>query len=317
MKKNLREKEQSVSSQPSKSSKGQSGPDGGFISQLKSAMGNTPQAQEMAQLQTGADQYTSQLKEDRQTSKTVGDGMDIAQLKPLSKGKLNVIGENHNESDARREQERTFVMDETSGGDYWEEEQFKIVVQGQETEADPLIYKVLADMHRIETLARHAIIKIKEEDKDTAEEKRTKMNNMARLAHAQWSHIEGIPYTGNLSAEQVETRDKLMKERVQKMDDCVTAVNNVCDGSLNADKAAPTVKAFTTTMKGVMEEPKLNKLRSKAMHEAAEGAAAKKGAWKVGDFHISDIETLLEGAAPGYNLMTRGEFNDELKKKEQ
>jgi hypothetical protein len=48
----------------------------------------------------------------------------VVQLAKLVKDKLNVAGENHDESDKRRNKEREFARTETGSENYWQEGDF-------------------------------------------------------------------------------------------------------------------------------------------------------------------------------------------------
>lgn len=319
MKKNLREKEQPQPQQPSLQSKGRPGQNSNFISQLKTGIQNTPQSKQAAQLQTGADQYTTQLKQERETSKVVGD--DTAQLKPLSNSKLNVVGEDHNESNERRQEERQFTTDKT-GGTYWEENEFQVTMaNGDQTDADPLTYRLIHTLQNIARLTKHLNKFGTEEGAiDLAKNIHGKVEGLITLAETQWGRLEGVPYTGDLTPDEVATRDKLFKERMSKLALCKTALVALKDGQQLETKVikahVENIKGYNDHMANVMSVGEVTVLRSQAMHDAAQGAANTSGVWKIGEDHVSDITDILaktQGTAD-YNLLTQSEFNDELKK---
>lgn len=54
--------------------------------------------------------------------------------------------------------------------------------------------------------------------------------------------------------------------------------------------------------------------RSEEMHKAATIGKATKGVWKVGQSHVVDILTILDGSAAPYELMTNEEFMEDFTK---
>lgn len=61
-----------------------------------------------------------------------------------------------------------------------------------------------------------------------------------------------------------------------------------------------------------MTIPELTKLRSEYMHKTAVEKEDDNGVWKIGDDHVKDIVTLLDGSEATYNLLTKDEFDEQL-----
>lgn len=74
----------------------------------------------------------------------------VIQRKELSTTKLNLAGELHNISGARRDEEETYTKKKT-GGKYWTEKEFKVGIMGTQTYGDP---KLLRAEQRMTYLAQ-------------------------------------------------------------------------------------------------------------------------------------------------------------------
>ncbi|MEM7186251.1 MAG: DUF4157 domain-containing protein [Bacteroidota bacterium] len=88
----------------------------------------SPQVAYLNTVQLMADHYVAQRQaiqqKDKETTSTHPEAF-VIQLKPLTPGKLNVVGENHEESDRRRDQEIALAA-EVVGGKLWTESEFKM-----------------------------------------------------------------------------------------------------------------------------------------------------------------------------------------------
>lgn len=254
------------------------------------------------------------------------------QRKALVSNKLNVAGENHLDSDERRDDERSLAT-EYAEGLYWEENEFIVDVSPNVTaEADPNILKFLTVLHDVQRWSKS----IYDANSETSCVSAAKLRDptltaLINLARQQYNRGVGVAYPSTsqdpLQAHEVTTRDQLMAQRLgylQTIANAQQALVAMPDGSLDGQQRA-TVTQHRTAMKTAVEavvgmtmaKPDLDFLRSMAMNRAAVKMVATKGLWKIGNDHVTDILTKLpeDQPQPNYNLLTMAEFDEFVEQK--
>lgn len=255
-----------------------------------------------------------------QALQRMADG-SVLQLKAFARGKLNVAGENHDESGGRREREAAISHQDVGGG-YWTEDEFQVNVNGTQVRADPKILNFLSGLHGLRRLWN-----VLENTKLPAEyiphlatTSLQATGPLIDLVSRLYAESMGDRYSGGagLSVEQGQERDRVNAVRYGHFDAATASLHALASADpYSRDKKALVeeqfgqfkVAAVAMTDK-VMEDNGLIVLRSKAMHNAAVAMAGSVGVWKIGQRHVDDIKK-IDADPSAYNLMTQGDFNDE------
>lgn len=308
--------------------------------------------QKAMQLRTNAesvcDSPTSELAA-AATGKTVSGSFSsivqrVAQLAALVNDKLNVAGEHHPESDARRVHEKEVAAAKTGSTAYWTESQFK-ETSVSDKPADPysLRYEHLlklgkaavdpvATLGKAEFLAEFnfgefgniALVEaaMKEFYADDLEEYGQRIEMYGdRTIRAIW--VAGLRRIVLLHCGKVKT---LVGQFAAACSTNVSGMVAIDYTNLEAmvDASNPLQKSLSEILEGLDEMKKalaqadtdfhlstrnISAERSAAMHASAQTRAAEKGLWKVGNQHAADMAGM---GSRNYNLLTRDEFNAEL-----
>ena len=258
--------------------------------------------------------------------KTVASGgMPVAQLVELQSARLNVVGENHPESNERRHEERRMCA-ELVGCDYWMEEEFKVQAGDVETDADPhfikfidalhLIFESSGDLAAVHSNGLELIV-------SKAWHSWRKISQLISLAKRQWDQTRGIAYPGNLDRAQLINRDKILQDRFDQVEALKIAWMALAfmyeDKPWNDDhkeKGWGYYRAITNARNAMLAGmgPRnvrgMELSRSGLMHEAAQQKFQIPGVWKIGQNHVDDIQNGFPGSAPPrYNLVPLADFN--------
>jgi hypothetical protein len=269
----------------------------------------------------------------------------VIQLAKLVKDRLNVAGETHPESDARRGRERQIAATKTGSPNYWQEGEFTI--QGKpEQPADPyqLRFEYLLKLGlalQIDTLAGMKKAKYLADlglgDLGVLESVETAMNEF------RGDDLERLGMKINIFGEPTRRAfwvgglRRVVLRHCIKAKEVVTALTRECttksDGfeSLDISKlehlvaySKPLNFSLDQIIEGLDELSKalhkadtdfglsgrnVSRERSVAMHDAAQEQAGLRGVWKVGEAHATDMETM----ARKYNLLSKTDFDAELK----
>jgi hypothetical protein len=237
--------------------------------------------------------------------------------------RLNVIGENHIEDADNLENEKK-VSTAMAGGGYWDELTFMTTagITGggtKEITADPPTLQFLSKIDAVKNLTkefsgafgskRHAIFAIK------AHVIKPKIDGLITKAKNNFDNLKDLTSPGVLTSGEFGR----IEPRLKALEDLQTALTELAsvyadgkdytstDKVLIKTKYDAIVTAREKMTEDMMPESDLHLLRSKAMHEAAQQQAGKKGIWKIGDLHVNEIKA-IPGAEPRYNLITREEF---------
>jgi|GEM_PF-1795465 len=276
----------------------------------------------IGKLQDKANQFTNTYPNPIQKKDNSEASNMVIQTK-LVRDKLNVAGEDHTESNARRKQEK-LISSMNAGGGYWTEEKFTIDVHGVQKAADPNSLVFLRTLNIIakqtEGLSKSKVQISPSSTINLSHLVLGAILPMIELAEAQWAKTEGVAYPGPLSQDQLATRDNLLRERFTNLQRLKTATQqlnelygkklDLANRKLARQYHADLVTARIEMVKKLMLNPDLDLLRSAAMHKAGQQKANVAGVWKIGDFHVQDIlHKLPKEAPPKYNLLTQKQFN--------
>jgi hypothetical protein len=253
---------------------------------------------------------------------------------PLRHNALNVVGENHPESNARRALERLFAEEKTGSPDYWTENEFPDggaddaegadLMEFRAAHATALLIKNFGkfcdEASRVGAItdgtAGAAITGFVMGNLDT-------FNTYKQRTRNSWKPTQTAEV--NKAAQDVydQIDDSLQKYR-QFMNNAV--VQSQIDKQLQGTRALGNERAKVTILlpallKSVgadesadadVLEKEMRKQRSSFMGFGA-AKSARKGVWKVGNEHIADLKS---GAAKvrntTANFITRDDFNQEF-----
>jgi hypothetical protein len=256
----------------------------------------------------------------------------------LETDRLNVVGEDHTESKARRRAERV-VTGQVTGGGYWTEDEFTVGVGVRSVRADPHTYRFLSSLQHIAarcqilaearnplgdvgnnvTLARLTFVGV---------------SPLIALAEGFWASARGVPYPSfdsnqfgfnPLPIGKVRTRDALMAgryEELRRLKSALTLLSSFPVTPLpvsgfnmtgTAGIALQTLRdAREAMVENLMSIADFDRLRSGAMHEAAQLRSRTRGVWKIGEVHVQHILRDPGFAQRDYNLVTQVDFNNAL-----
>ncbi|MFZ6723721.1 DUF4157 domain-containing protein [Undibacterium sp. Ji49W] len=254
----------------------------------------------------------------------------------LATDKLNVVGENHDESDPRREQEKTYtksIIGDDAG--YWGEADFAL---GDKTGwGDPkhlrianileLIHDFFKPLTKLgiifsETegpLPTEWVIKIK------AAFAKSLAIHFERLIQEISVNVQLIregkdvlsqhmdrPFTA-WAKEAIQLRRDLM-QRIADIDLYLESGIDTKDLKFNLFGTSLEIEYFASKSINALqaEIPLAEFERSMEMDSAASAAYARKGVWKIGQKHVDDIHFLHIGKEARYQVMNKADFNQLL-----
>lgn len=263
--------------------------------------------------------------------KTVNASDNPAQLVSWAKDKLNVVGEDHDESDLVRPEEKQYFHVAVGGG-YWTENMFMVQSKNEQgasvqTPADPTSLRALAGLHDFVRLSK-GFNKEEVPSPDVilsiAFNVHLATFELIDLALNHWKATKGVRYPTNLTKAETATRDNRHNSRFVALQAIKSDLNSLVlmknEKMVGANRVQ--VREFYKKIRdnrklltaNLMEKPVLDELRSQKMHEAANAHANQVGVWKIGDDHVKDI--LRNGDKWGprkYNLITMGQFEEMAK----
>ncbi|MBK6265110.1 DUF4157 domain-containing protein [Marivirga sp. S37H4] len=244
----------------------------------------------------------TQLKFQNEVSGAVASAPIQTKLIP---NKLNVVGENHTESDKLRKDEQNFGKDVLGSKNYWTEAQFRMgkepmisfFTDSREI-ADPFELRILHSLNFLKSQIQ------KDDTYMTAVEWKNQLtiycSNLKEGSDGNELDKERKKYYTNVLAKTFDSWKK-------KEDDIVIK---------EIDQLLPQLAPFVAENRGIkadkLESDKgVSCERSLAMHNAAnKEAASKSGLWKVGDSHAKDMSKLEDRE---YELTTERDFQSYLK----
>ena len=272
----------------------------------------------------------------------------VVQAKRLEDTRLNVVGEDHNESESRRKLEKQ-IAERDAGGGYWTEEQFRFYPfgnqEGEKADAagvsgDPHVYRIA---HRLQYIKKHAtvlntyaetakkleqlqVVMSKKYDKGY----KVAFNNLSRFFNGTIDELEEIDRELTLLQGDKQEQDLLdeYREAIQSIERSIplamTQWRNARDtaGVIGKDKEneelwkrfRSEIEALVTTADEMVRTgetqfgsaQEIMQRRNIVMNTAAKVSATRKGVWKIGNQHATDIQARQKPLP--YNLMTRDEF---------
>ena len=263
---------------------------------------------------------------------------NVVQLK-LAKGKLNVVGEQHNISDSIRDIEKNFVSSEIPDGKYWMESDFVFKDKDKDVYGDSPILRMNFIVCFIDNYFNNLYSSVYDPDKMLKESQ----TNILKYLPEWISNIDYIRYNIlSIVAELIRFKASFSDEEIKKMSFFTSNVINHLDLSklylllldpwlrtpanqdvlnqvimfcgLIKDENNKISQLFDTIKKQFyFSTPHLvvAKLRSDHMHEIANSKSSEHGVWKIGDSHREDLAKKNEKDRK-YNLISEEQFTKDL-----
>ncbi|GLQ87747.1 hypothetical protein [Dyella flagellata] len=270
---------------------------------LQQAADDSPQVRQLQALQLMADE-------------------SALQMKAISTTVLNVAGEDHFESDARRNEEKKVTSTATNGG-YWTEEQFKLTINDKKVDADPKALRFLSHLQVLSgpwsSLAKAPLAP--EFFLTHAKKTWDDYGRLNKKIEDNFIDSLGDRYSGGdaLSEEKGLERDRINWGLYAQFDTAKRALQGIIGLHPYNDTKKVALNrlreqfrtAVPAMVEKVPEKEELHSLRSGAMHCAAEAKSNYAGVWKIGQQHVDEISEAPLETPLAYNLMTRKEFNEE------
>ena len=251
----------------------------------------------------------------------------------LVSGKLNVVGENHDQSNPQRPAEINYTK-RILGGDagYWEEHQFAL---GDDEDWGDDKYLRMADLvfrfkNYYAKMSGSALDFALAENLDDIQKAKVLKTLSASMKQGKNRFFDGLsaefmsintlrkngkfPY-GNKISQKAFLEWGIALSAVKKNHDLVLRSldqDDALDGYDNLVMAVADVmiKVEDFGKKSIeshfVDEPDITQQRSEHMHDAANDSAASVGVWKIGQEHVNDIEKL--NVKRKYNLVHRDNF---------
>jgi len=256
----------------------------------------------------------------------------VAQLSPLSKDVLNVVGENHPETEARLDFEKAYCTKFSGLNKYWSENEFKVRAYSVLTDfwddkrasADPfkdrfeqaLLFAEHTNFWHYNTdqAPQSFKNKVHSNPKDLAVSfvngvfRYTK--DMKIMIEDLEEDIDGHELTALSKQTHIALKDDVNRLHTQ-VSTCITMLNKQTD-EIDTIVAAldlmwANLKTLMTAYGPVRTYNEVRISRSDAMHQSAEARSSEKGVWKIGESHQKDIA----GKDATYNLVSRNTFNSD------
>jgi hypothetical protein len=237
----------------------------------------------------------------------------VLQRTHLSAANLNVVGEDHEESGARRKEEKKYSAAHAGSSDYWTEEEFKLgsfsllkhFWTDTRERADP--FELRWDQAQAFMYQNADIINNNPVDEGQVKRQVRWINDL----DAHRSNLEaGLDGFGVAKGDV--RRGKPMKAALKAVRVAHTALAKSWQDAALRQAYFDAVDAVRQ-LNVVKAAPEVSKDRGQAMHGAAKASSARKGVWKVGDKHREQMAGHLVDDPATYNLVSKGDFNLDLK----
>jgi hypothetical protein len=253
----------------------------------------------------------------------------VSQLAAVKNDRLNVIGEDHTESEGRIDKEKEYLKTAAGGDGYWDETTFKVGVLNRSwgslidrrQKGDPswlhmeyLMSGLVSNLNINLTKSQQGKILLAGAHKD---EHLWCWDSWMIFIDGVGKYIQTRFY--DLSQTQVTAlRGSLAESDVakEKMEALNNAVETGVDQTKKLSEAHIAVQAFANKLYGAIRTMDvITNDRELSMHAAANAGYNLRGAWKIGDEHVTNL--LDPTKAPRfdnklYNVTTKDEFNAEL-----
>lgn len=262
---------------------------------------------------------TSQLKKTSLIPKTT-------QL-ALSENTLNVVGENHPESNARREEEKNYSELMTNSPNYWHEYEFSYHDNSSQLNyGDPRDFRYKQNFFYFQVFMDDLF-----KSYDAYKIGSKSPDDFGDCLIAAWSMLEQMdimlssqPFSsetnafllgGQVCLEQLMTdiNISLKNPKIRNSNSFRDEYNNYKRAILQAlgyQNIFGSTKEFNKPIERNKEEAKISEQRSDKMHEAAQENFKTPGVWKIGERHRDYIDKKY--TKRNYNLVSRDDFNKEL-----
>lgn len=232
------------------------------------------------------------------------------QLKALANGKLNVVGENHSESNRRRDSEETIAKRETGGG-YWREGEYR---KGVDTRN--LLSWVFTSDKRERGDSSELLVEMNAAAlADLADIWVAKATNYGTLRSSQKDEMVGAMPDIYRFGSDVAVHNGRIQDDTKKKDALVRDAKSLLTiikaiggrKDINTYTNLPEAIADVRGHLGGRSRAQISTERTVHMQSSAAFDASKPGVWKVGQNHIDEW-----GVKTGpYEVLTRDEFNIE------
>ena len=284
----------------------------------------------------------------RQLKKVAGGSGLTQRVEGLATDRLNVVGEDHNESNDRRNEEREACRLLVGGG-YWTEPDFNVQVGNQQVSADPEELRFKAGLHTIYRVTNgFAGVRTPEGPMNLAAQTLALLTPTFTMLDGYYRSAHAVAYPGNLNGVVLQARNTdlaLRNSYVLAMRDQLLALaamseegkakiaekngdSKVDDSEAGRAARIAAIRLKKNKIKGhhdafvlarnelLVDLPTVRELdnsRSSYMHAAAQQKVATIGVWKIGQDHVVDIRRDFTGAvAPRYHLLSQDEYNHTL-----
>ncbi|MBK6265254.1 hypothetical protein JKA74_09400 [Marivirga sp. S37H4] len=252
---------------------------------------------------------------------------EVVQLKKLANDKLNVVGENHDESKERRDLEISFSKSKT-GGEYWEEHDFK-PEQGKFGD-NPFLLLLGTSSNTLGNFEPAFIIfnnEIKNKGEQQAVSKFIEDGVILLEKSLVLMKDHSLKFYPILSGEEkisighayLKTKTimipfaKELKNRLKHFaDNSDTTEEEKQRGLQDISRISRFIIQQLKTISENLSFDEVAEKRSDHMNQIANTYKHLKGVWKVGQKHVDDINK-KDDITPDYSLISQNEFNAEYK----
>jgi hypothetical protein len=262
----------------------------------------------------------------------------VIQLKsPLVSTKLNVVGEEHPESDPRRQKEQAYSLKYSGSANYWTEAEFKSrayaigdFLDDQRPRADPFKDRFEHVLIKAESTnpwhyqgqaAPQGHINFVRDHPDVLNVRITEgPHRFANDMRIMIGNLEAGTDGFDLSQQEKVTHIGLKAEVTALYQQAATCLNRLTTLPIQIDATVAALDTMWANLKALIvkfgnlrTDSQVRISRSDGMHTAAETRNAEKGVWKIGEAHRND----MKNKGGSYNLVSRQQFNDGLFEEEQ
>lgn len=228
-----------------------------------------------------------------------------AVIQKLETEKLNVVGEDHDESNARRDRERAYCMSVAPDG-YWLEHEF----QHEGQWGDDVLLRAISLLRKAAQAWQDIVSLLMTPMEDNLEKKRVVGNRFRE--HIGYIHPSTIQ---NAFAKQNGTWERMVENYAKNYGGAYASLKKYMNDETTDDDVTNNMLGIVLDVNKLTarfsEDEDLDRERSEHMHRVANRAqeAGKRGVWKVGDSHIFDMLIISSFRANKYHLESQAEFN--------
>jgi Domain of unknown function (DUF4157) len=279
----------------------------------------------------------------RGKSKVLEESADSDIQRKMRTDQLNVAGETHSESNPRRDEEKKFSKDRSGSPNYWLEQAFTVTKDNMtREEADSPYLRAVHIMMLMGTAGENAQKVAGEKKKETRRNATIKPGQMVGVLGSAETELreryktvdEEVQkvqrYTDRLQRSYKATGDqeidqiygemidywktlyenhKIAMDPSSKWKDMLSSLKEIGRVGAALKKHLETLEQKTN----IKDAAGARDARSMAMMQGAAKEKGKRGTWKVGDLHITDmLQAPNNQIKQEVNIVTKQAFNDEL-----